>query len=727
MKYCLVLLLYISVISSMVCESTKNIKSDTNTDSETNSKQKVENVVESVDEQSIESDLLNVVPASDLNKDKQHRKGEKIDDIYMIQKTWEKSEWVTELISKLNDDTYDDSSEGKDNVLRNELFEQFGVKSVKILTQDEEKAESLYNEGSLILNKVRPDLEVGLSLMRQAASLNHKGAQAEVFWAELLGRGSKQRMPASSVVKVFQDLADSGLPSAHMGLGFLYSIGYGVEVSQARALVHYTTAALGGNEWAQMALGYRYWSGITVAPSCEKALEFYRSVAAKVAGDVSLSGGAAVQRIRLLDELDSPGTGILEHDLIDYYQLLAEKGDIQAQVGLGQLHYQGGRGVRLDHQRALHYFTQAANAGNALAMAFLGKIYLEGGGGVPADNETALKYFRRAADAGNPIGQSGLGLMYLHGKGVEKDTNKALKYFTQAGDQGWVDGQLQLGNMYFGGIGVPRDFKLANKYYSLASQSGHVLALYNLGQMHASGMGMMRSCPTAVELFKNVAERGRWCERLMEAHSLHRTREYDSSYLQYALLAELGYEVAQSNAAHMLDKGEVTLFGGPPADLIRALLYWGRAATQGYSAAQVKLGDYHYYGLGTPVDYEVAASHYRLASEQQHNAQAMFNLGYMHEQGLGMAKDPHLAKRCYDMAAETSADARVPVALALFKLSLMLHWKSIMEGSFHSIFDLDEMLSSNWDLYLISTLTALLGVLVYFRRAPQLPQQAANN
>lgn len=65
-------------------------------------------------------------------------------------------------------------------------------------------------------------------------------------------------------------------------------------------------------------------------------------------------------------------------------------------------------------------------------------------------------------------------------------------------------------------------------------------------------------------------------------------------------------------------------------------MYWGRAAAQGYSAAQVKLGDYHYYGLGTPVDYEMAATHYRLASEQQHNAQAMFNLGYMHEQGLGM-------------------------------------------------------------------------------------------
>ena len=56
----------------------------------------------------------------------------------------------------------------------------------------------------------------------------------------------------------------------------------------------------------------------------------------------------------------------------------------------------------------------------------------------------------------------------------------------------------------------------------------------------------------------------------------------------------------------------------------------------GYTVARVKIGDYHYYGYGTEVDYETAAMHYRMASEQQHNAQAMFNLGYMHEQGLGM-------------------------------------------------------------------------------------------
>lgn len=68
-----------------------------------------------------------------------------------------------------------------------------------------------------------------------------------------------------------------------------------------------------------------------------------------------------------------------------------------------------------------------------------------------------------------------------------------------------------------------------------------------------------------------------------------------------------------------------------------------------------------------------------MAADQQHNAQAMFNLGYMHEQGLGMKKDWHLAKRCYDSAAETSVDAKVPVSLALIKLSLLTTIESMKE------------------------------------------------
>ena len=120
-------------------------------------------------------------------------------------------------------------------------------------------------------------------------------------------------------------------------------------------------------------------------------------MAGTVAAEVSFSGGATIQRLRLQDESEGGGGsggggGLLDNDLIEYYQLLADKGDVQAQVGLGQLHYQGGRGVPRDQGLALNYFQQAADAGNAVAMAFLGKMYLEGGEKVQQSNETALRY-----------------------------------------------------------------------------------------------------------------------------------------------------------------------------------------------------------------------------------------------------------------------------------------------------------------------------------------------
>lgn len=59
------------------------------------------------------------------------------------------------------------------------------------------------------------------------------------------------------------------------------------------------------------------------------------------------------------------------------------------------------------------------------------------------------------------------------------------------------------------------------------------------------------------QLFKNVAERGRWSEVLMQAHNDYRDGNLNKAYVQYALLSELGYEVAQSNTAFMLDRSKI--------------------------------------------------------------------------------------------------------------------------------------------------------------------------
>ncbi|MCI4389760.1 hypothetical protein PGIGA_G00102160 [Pangasianodon gigas] len=642
----------------------------------------------------------------------------------------------------------------------------------------------------------------------KVAEMGHTKAMEKVGYAMLFGDYLPQNVQQAR--EIFEKLALEGSPKSQTALGFLYAAGLGVNSSQAKALVYYTFGALGGNLVAHMILGYRYWGGVGVPQSCESALTHYRLVANHVASDVSLTGGSAVQRIRLLDEMENPGSpsGMLEEDLIQYYQFLAEKGDVQAQVGLGQLHLHGGRGVEQNHQRAYEYFNQAANAGNTHAMAFLGKMYSEGseflpqnnetalhyfkkaseqgnpvgqsglgmaylyGRGVPVNyelalkyfqkaaeqgwvdgqlqlgtmyykgseflpqnNETALHYFKKASEQGNPVGQSGLGMAYLYGRGVPVNYELALKYFQKAAEQGWVDGQLQLGTMYYNGIGVKRDYKQALKFFNLASQAGHILAFYNLAQMHATGTGVMRSCHTAVELFKNVCERGRWSERLMSAYGSFKEGDMDSALVQYLLLAEQGYEVAQSNVAFILDQKQSRIFSDNET-YPRALLHWTRAAAQGYTVARIKLGDYHFYGYGTDVDYETAVIHYRLASEQQHSAQAMFNLGYMHEKGLGIKQDIHLAKRFYDMAAEASPDAQVPVFLALCKLGLIYTLQYLQELNLKELVsqvDLDQLLGPEWDLYLMTVIALLLGTVIAYRqrqhqpvpRAPPAPPRPA--
>lgn len=116
---------------------------------------------------------------------------------------------------------------------------------------------------------------------------------------------------------------------------------------------------------------------------------------------------------------------------------------VSLQVGLGQLHFQGGRGISPDHHLALRYFQRAADSGSPVAMAFLGKMYLEGNDAVDPDYAMALRWFQRAAEQGSPVGQSGLGLMYLNGKGLPRDPNRAFQYFTLAAEQGEKRGFIE--------------------------------------------------------------------------------------------------------------------------------------------------------------------------------------------------------------------------------------------------------------------------------------------
>ncbi|KRZ76182.1 Protein sel-1 -like protein 1 [Trichinella papuae] len=535
--------------------------------------------------------------------------------------------------------------------------------------------------GNFFRNKA--DMKRGYELLTKAAEFDHTGALEYLAFMYLFGDSAPWNVNKSK--EIFLHLAKRGSPKGQTGLGFLYAAGLLTNSSQADAVVLYNYAAIGGDPWAQMIMGYRYFTGTNVPQSCESALSHYRKVAKQVIDKVTFSG--------------------FIKNMLQYYKFLADKGDRNSQIGLANLYLSGARGIEQNVYLAYHYYLTAATAGSGTALAFLGKMYLDGTPATPADPTTAFQYFSKAADKGNTLGYSGLGHMYYTGRGTEQNFSKAFKYFNLAAEQGSPEGQVYLGTMYYHGWGVTQNLPAALKLFHLASQSGNVVAYYNLGQMHAMGLGVARSCSTAVEFYKNVAERGVWSTMLMDAYLAYQNGLYDQSVVQYLFMAELGYETAQTNAAYILDRGQLIYLSKNSINQ-RAFLLWKHSAEQGNGFSRVRVGDYHYYGIGTPVNYEEAAANYKTATELQRNPQAMFNLGYMHEKGIGIKQDLHLAKRFYDMALEVSSDAALPVTLALVKLTILFTLEKLQHGEWWRLDFMESTFGSFWDIYIITAIGA---------------------
>ncbi|XP_074081977.1 protein sel-1 homolog 2 isoform X7 [Macrotis lagotis] len=499
------------------------------------------------------------------------------------------------------------------------------------------EGERLFELGTRVLkhSKSHKEKEEAFLLFARAADMGNLKAMETMADALLFGDLHPQNI--SAAIALYESLANEGSHKAQNALGFLSSYGIGIEHNQAKALVYYTFGSAGGSMMSQMILGYKYLSGINVLQNCEAALFHYKNVASYIADKLEKNDGVPVEKVRLAERPENLSTNseILDWDVYQYYRFLAERGDIQIQVSLGQLHLIGRKGLEQDFYKALYYFLKAAKAGSANAMAFLGKMYLEGNPAVPQSNITAFKYFSMAANKGNAIGLHGLGLIYFHGKGVPV-------------------------------------------------------------------------------LYKGVCELGRWAEKFLTAYFAYKDGDINSSLVQYALLAEMGYEVAQSNSAFILESQMATILKKDQMYPM-ALLLWHRAAVQGNAFARIKIGDYHYYGYGTKKDYQTAVTHYSIAVDKYRSAQAMFNLAYMYEHGLGISKDIHLARRLYDLAAETSPDAHIPVFLALLKLEMMHLIKDFRFYKYNMKWrwlKLENTLGPNWDLFFIGLIIVLLIILL---------------
>lgn len=611
--------------------------------------------------------------------------------------------------------------------------------------------------------KLRPELLEAVNELHEAASFADEDAMYLLGEMGMHGNFSHPHDPQSAF-NWFSQLAElTGNDTAQYMIGLLHATGIGgVERNQAKALLYHDFAAEQGNVRSEMTLAFRYHMGIGTSRDCDKAVNYYKRVADKAMeywhsgppGGLLLSrnsyrwveatGGAYGEGASASSSgPNAPSSGGFAgniEDVLEYLSLRESSGDLGATYQLGKHYYDPPRGYRRNLRAAQRQFNKIARlywgkdgkvnprapegidkvAGKAAA--YLGRMFLRGEG-MEQNFEKAINFFKLGIKNGDAFAQYHLGLMYRDGLGVPQDGVRAGTLLKSAAEQGSAVAQSALGVMFLD----QGDIDTAGRYFELAASAGVMEAFYYLAELTNLGVGRERNCGLAAVYYKVVAERTEGLHSsFLEANNAFERGDYERAFIPMLMAAEQGYEHAQANVAHLLDRhtsylsiGNIPFLshkapssGSKLLDNFElALVYFTRSARQANVDSMVKMGDYYLAGLGhsTPTegagskpvqslpvtaepDVEKATTCYTQAAENHHSAQALWNLGWLHENGIGAVKqDFHMAKRYYDLAYEMNKDAAyLPVKLALIKLRLRSWWNGVSGGKVNPIRDDDE-------------------------------------
>ena len=295
--------------------------------------------------------------------------------------------------------------------------------------------------------------------------------------------------------------AFAGDPNAEFEIGDWYCYGsYGKRVSLKLAAKWYLEAAKQGNASAQQAIGELYEFGEGVQPDHVKALDWIRKAtpeyprsAMSIAYDYKMGlrkstrGGCT----RFDDAPRDP------FKAVEWYRIVAEAGDVQAQTDLGELYEH--EPVVQNFEEALHWYRKAAETYGA-AMADLAHLYATGTG-VPQDYEEAAKWYRKAVERDGYSGQYELGLLYEQGLGVAQDRDEAMEFYYGAAIRNNADAQRRLFALYEADPALPSNPGKMIAWYETAAEDGNARAQVGLGLHYQFGKGVAMNTYVARALY----------------------------------------------------------------------------------------------------------------------------------------------------------------------------------------------------------------------------------
>ncbi|KAI0359680.1 HCP-like protein [Trametes cingulata] len=561
-----------------------------------------------------------------------------------------------------------------------------------------------------------------LDLLQHAADLGNTDALYTLGQLSLFPPNAYFPADPAAAYESFDTHAHlTGNASSQALVGFFHSTGYHsvVPVDQAKAQLYLTFAAHGNDKGAQMALGYRYWSGIGVAENCMAALNWYED-AAEQAMAKFLSGPPGGRTLPLLPPRLSdlaggvygPGASVAStglnagraviktanaraagetwEDLLEYYLFNADRGEIDFAYRLGKIFYQG----------------SIYGAPGGIASGG------DGASAIPRDFHRARNYFMRIArqvwprDPANPrqphvstkeegpaqVGYAALaagylGRMYLRGEGVKQDAAIAKMWFERGAEYGEKECHNGLGIIWRDGlVDGKKDIKKAMHYFATAATQELAEAQVNIGKYHYERGDIKR----ATAYFETALRQGSPFEAYYYLADIQ---------ARQARAAMVPPEIAGSSCAIAVSFYKLVAERGTWDDNLlkdaddswnlntergseMAMLRWWIAAERGYEVAQNNLAyvldqDKSILRFTRFAPYSPSNDTARLALTQwirsaaQRNVDALVKVGDYYYHGLGVPDEPESVR--WEKAAgyyQSAADTQMS-ALAMWNLGWM--------------------------------------------------------
>ncbi len=146
---------------------------------------------------------------------------------------------------------------------------------------------------------------------------------------------------------------------------------------------------------------------------------------------------------------------------------LAERGDIAAQYQLGREHRY------IPGESDIGWLKRAAEGGHAIAQRALGNVLYDGARGLTKNWTQSNYWMQLAAEDEDSAAQVNLSIAYLFGEGVARDIDKSMYWLLKALRNGDIGAEFNLGLNYFKGDGLILDKGLGRYWLRRAAERGY--------------------------------------------------------------------------------------------------------------------------------------------------------------------------------------------------------------------------------------------------------------